>query len=219
MQIHALKYRRSLRLKDYDYSSAGAYFVTICSQNRQCLLGEIKHEEMILNEIGRIVLSGWNDLPIRFPTIDLDEFVIMPNHMHGIIVLGDNPNANRGGWVPPPKSSGGALPPQGEKIPPVGEGTSPLQKPKLGNIIAYFKYQTSKQINQIYGSPGHRIWQRNYYEHIIRSEKSLAKIREYIVHNPLQWELDSENIMADPNQRKKGEAAEKQFWEEVIGNS
>ncbi len=142
---------------------------------------------------------AWNDLPQRFATIELDEFVIMPNHIHGIIVICDKPNVN---------CRGGVAPPQGEE-------TSPLQKPALGKIIAYFKYQTTKQINQIHGTPGNRIWQRNYYDHIIRSEKSLAKIREYIINNPLQWELDSENILADTIRRKKGEASEKEFWQEL----
>jgi REP element-mobilizing transposase RayT len=137
------------------------------------ILGNVEKEEMVLNKYGRIVKQSWNELSRHFLNTEMDWFVVMPNHIHGIITLNDD---CRGG-VPPP----------------MGEETSPLQKPKLGQIIGYFKYQTTKLINEIRSTPGFRVWQRNYYEHVIRNEDKLNKIRYYIKTNPLKWHLDREN--------------------------
>lgn len=165
--------RRFLRLKDYDYSQAGAYFVTICTQKSKLILGKVVEDEMVLNKYGRIVEQSWNELSNHFLNMKIDWFVVMPNHIHGIIALDDD---GRG------------------RVPlPTGEETSPLQKPILGQIIGYFKYQTTKLINEIRSTPGFRVWQRNYYEHVIRNEEKLNKIRYYIQTNPLKWNLDREN--------------------------
>ena len=165
--------RSSLRLKDFDYSQTGAYFVTICTQKGKSILGNVIGEEMVSNEYGRIVKQSWNGLSSHFWNIEIDWFVVMPNHIHGIITLDD--------------ACGGGVPP------PMVEATSPLQKPKLGQIVGYFKYQTTKLINEIRSTPGFRVWQRNYYEHVIRNEEKLNKIRYYIQTNPLKWNLDREN--------------------------
>jgi REP-associated tyrosine transposase len=125
--------------------------------------------------LGEIVDRIWNQLTIRFPNIQLDQFVIMPNHIHGIIIITPIPT------------------PQGAETVYRPADTTPLQKRPLGQIIAYLKYQTTKQINEMLGLPGKRIWQRNYYEHIIRNEYTLSKIRKYIAYSPLRWELDREN--------------------------
>ena len=167
--------RRSLRLKDYDYSQAGAYFVTICTQNKVPVLGKIVEGVMRLNRFGNVVNKCWLEIPHHFPDVKIDAFVVMPNHMHGIIVLINNCR----GEVTSPA--------------PKGAETAPLRKCTLGQVIAYFKYQTTKAINQIHKTPGHRVWQRNYYEHVIRNEADLNEIRQYILDNPVQWAMDENN--------------------------
>ncbi|MEK7368036.1 MAG: transposase, partial [Planctomycetota bacterium] len=167
--------RRSIRLKGYDYSQKGAYFVTICTCNKKCLFGKVVESKIVLNKLGQMVVKCWNEIPIHFPNVELDVFVIMPNHLHGIIVLTDY---CRGG-VPPPHWK--------------GEATSPLQKSTLGQVVAYFKYWTTRSINQTFNTPGNRIWQRNYYEHVVRNEDDLNETREYVINNSLKWKLDKEN--------------------------
>jgi len=158
------------------------------------LFGEIKNGEMILNEYGTIVGKWWDEVPGHFLHVETDEFIVMPNHVHGIVFI----NNCRGEVFSPfsedvtPNSKTKTAPIQGGKTPEGGE-TPPLQKITLGQIVAYFKYQTAKQINQICNTPGQPVWQRNYHEHVIRDEKELQSIREYIVNNPMQWELDTEN--------------------------
>jgi REP element-mobilizing transposase RayT len=170
--------RRSIRLKDYDYSQAGAYFLTICTYNRKCLLGEVINGEMVLNELGKVVEREWLRATEIRSHVELDEFIILPNHIHGIIVVNEsNVRATCRS--------------------PEGEGTSPLQKgprsASIGAIIAGFKSAVTRQINDLRGTPYTPVWQRNYYEHVIRNEDNLDEIREYIVNNPLKWDLDSEN--------------------------
>ena len=165
-------HRRSLRLKGYDYSRAGAYFVTICTHGRECLFGEIMDGEMRLNAAGQAAQAEWVRLPERFQSIELDEFVIMPNHLHGIILVG-------AGLAPP--DSGAAS---------RGAASS---APTLGHILRAFKSISAIAVNRLLGRSGRSLWQRNYYEHIVRSENELARIREYIANNPAQWALDREN--------------------------
>jgi REP element-mobilizing transposase RayT len=123
MQRYSEQRRRSIRLADYDYSRAAAYFVTICTQNRECLFGKIVEGKMELNTVGHMLQSVWEEIPRHYPGVATDEFVIMPNHVHGIIIIREDPVPKRRGGVPP------------------------LQKPVLGRIVAYYKYQTTKQIN------------------------------------------------------------------------
>jgi len=155
--------RRSLRLPEYDYSQAGAYFVTICVSQRKCLLGEIRDGAIQLNDSGTIVRDCWHDLAHHYPNMELDAFVVMPNHIHGVVVL-------------------------------VGAGLRPAPtNPPLSEIVRVFKSFSSRRINALRGTPGLTFWQRGYYEHIVRDDKSLDRIREYIVNNPRRWELDQEN--------------------------
>ncbi len=161
-------HRQSIRLKGYDYSNDGAYFVTICVANRECLFGCICEGKMQLNKIGEIVHSWWNLMNQKYMNIELDDFIIMPNHLHGIIMI-NNQIGSR------------------------GEVTSPLQPVSLGKIIAYFKYQSTKHINSIRKTPGQKIWQRNYYERIIRNENEYYHIQKYISENSLKWNIDKEN--------------------------
>jgi len=166
--------RKMIRLPDYDYSLPGYYFVTICTQKRQCVLGNVGAGSpgpiMELNPIGKMVDKIWKEIPDHYPGVEIDEFVVMPNHLHGIIVIG-------GAEFPGPIMKGGETP--------------PLQ-PTLGHIVAYFKYQSTKQINMIRHTPGIAFWQRNYYERVIRHDKELEEIRHYIHYNPCTWEDDEE---------------------------
>ena len=155
--------RKPTRLRDYDYSQPGAYFVTICVQYRKCLFGTIIDGQMKLNEIGEIVVECWNHIPQHFPSVELGDSIIMPNHIHGIIVY---PLVGARSPRPPKNSSA------------------------LGKIVAYFKYQSTRHINQHHNTPGTRIWQRNYHDHIIRDAPDLQRLRQYIQDNPLKWALD-----------------------------
>ena len=161
-------------MKEYDYSQNGAYFVTICTQNKQYLFGEVKDEKMILSEAGEMIEKWWMEIRNKFKNIEMDEFVIMPNHFHGIVVM-----VGADLSVCPNMSS--------EHI------GSPLHK-----IVQWFKTMTTNEyirnvsINRWKPFP-RRLWQRNYYEHVIRNEDKLKKIRQYIQFNPLKWHLDREN--------------------------
>lgn len=157
-----MHHRRSIRLQGYDYSQAGAYFITTCTHGRERLFGEIVSGALQPSSYGRIVVEWWNTIPEHLPGVELDEFVLMPNHMHGIVVL-------------------------------TTHGSTSQQLPTLGRVVAYFKYQSTKGVNQIRSASGVPVWQRNYYEHIIRNQAALRRIREYIVNNPQQWQLDQLN--------------------------
>ena len=165
-------HRRSIRLKGYDYSQAGYYFVTICCYQRQCLFGEIVDGVMRLNQYGEIVAETYQWLSSRYPYVHLDKWIIMPNHFHGIIVLTD-------------KLCRGA-----SQSAPTTTNNSELKRKPLGRLIGAFKTVSTKKINLIRNAPGTAIWQRNYYEHIIRNEESLNRIRQYIINNPLSWQID-----------------------------
>ncbi|MCY3720994.1 MAG: transposase [Candidatus Poribacteria bacterium] len=170
--------RKPTRLRDYDYSQPGAYFVTVCAQHRKCLFGAIVDEQMQLNAISKIVVECWNRIPQHFPSVGLGESVIMPNHIHGIITC--NPV---GAGSPHPIENTSHR--RGEVPSPAYRGS-----PSLGKIVAYFKYQSTKYINQHRNTPGTRIWQRNYHDHIIRDDADLQRIHQYIQDNPMKWALD-----------------------------
>ena len=183
-------YRHSLRLCNYDYTQAGAYFVTLCVHNRECLLGEIAGDVMQLSDLGLIVAQTWDALPSRFPAVELDASVIMPNHVHGIIVL-NNPQS-----CPTSSDSVGA-----ELALPAAKSTPETQKkpgdasiaPTLGRVIQAFKSLSAIACNRAAGRTGVPFWQRNYYEHIIRNDAQLARIRDYTINNPARWAEDHEN--------------------------
>jgi putative transposase len=166
-------HRRSIRLQRYNYANPGAYFVTICTQGQKCLFGEVTNGEVRLNESGTVVTNCWQWLPSQYRHVDLDEWVVMPNHFHGIIILSDDGDVCRGGSRTAP--------------------TEAVRRKPLGGLIGAFKTVSTKEINELRGSRGSPLWQRNYYEHVIRNENELNKIREYILSNPLQWALDREN--------------------------
>ncbi len=182
-------HRRSIRLKGYDYSSEGAYYVTIVTHGRECLFGEIIDDEMYLNEYGVIIQNWWNEIPVHFKNVDLGSFVIMPNHVHGIIFIVEE---RRGEVISPHGSPNNIYLNANNQ----GGETPPLRKPILGQIVAYFKYQSTKEMNRV-ETPNAitRLWQRNYYEHILRNEKDLKQKTDYILDNPSRWEEDDENLM------------------------
>ena len=204
--------RRSVRLPGYDYAQAGAYFVTVCTQDRACLFGAIVDGEMRPNDAGAMVRTVWDGLPTHYPGVERDAFVVMPNHVHGIIALtggeaeGDNAVGARS-----PRPSGrqtalpgyrgaadGSLRRAGRPRPyevPSSEGVEAPQEMAgrhltLGQVVAVFKYQSTTLINRERGTSGVRLWQRNYYEHVIRDDADLGRIREYVESNPARWELD-----------------------------
>ena len=166
--------------------------MTVCVNNRECVFGDVRNGEMILNVAGKMIDRWWRELPRKYNMIEIDEYKIMPNHMHGIInIIGKNETNNVGAGFPRPDTDGFPRPHTFIRTDNKGRGD---RAPTLGQIVAYFKYGTTKQINAIRNTPGIRLWQRNYYDHVIRDEESLNKIREYIINNPANWEEDKENI-------------------------
>ena len=185
-----IHHRHSIRLKGFDYAQAGAYYVTICSHDRQCLFGDIIDGEMQINQFGEIVGKAWTDLPNHYPHLELDRFVVMPNHVHGVVVFVG------AGLKPAPTNAG--LKPGGNicddaKI--VGAGFKPAPTPApamdkrhgLPEIVRAFKTFSARHINENRNSPGVTVWQRNYYEHIIRDDDDYNRIAEYIDTNPQKW--------------------------------
>ena len=189
-------HRRSIRLKGYDYSQEGAYYVTIVTWQRGFLFGNIVNQDMILSPYGEIVQKWWQEIPVHFSNVETGAFVVMPNHVHGIIYIFEE----RRGTVPVPEDNGENTIAQNKDMsdenlsgepPPLRafDGT-----PTLGQIVAYFKYQSTKEMNKADNTGTvTKFWQRNYYEHIIRDEKDLQNKTDYIEANPLLWDEDDEN--------------------------
>ncbi|MBS1745527.1 MAG: hypothetical protein JST21_05105 [Bacteroidetes bacterium] len=194
-------HRRSIRLKGYDYSQAGLYFITICCQDRAYLFGNVVNGEIILNEYGTVAHNEWAKTPEIRNNVELGEFVVMPNHIHGIIRL-----SGRGELHSPENETdvfNTSQPPENETDvfntpqPPDnltgnyrGESISPLRGPSqtIGAIVRGYKSSVTKQLNLL--NIGCVVWQRNYYEHIIRNEQSYQRIAEYIINNPKNWKED-----------------------------
>jgi len=255
-------HRRSIRLKGHDYTASGAYFITICTHQRQCLFGKIVDGEMQLNEFGNWVDACWKRLPTHFSHLQLDRFVVMPNHMHGILVLTHNPNEptpsngrgaafgrssmqlptilrpnatpgsgqDRSHFTNPdcpnpidPDATFGLEPDRSHFVDPVCSDTipnsdqplmnesepgvafgremvvnginglpnaAPLRAGSVGAIVLNFKSVTARRINQMRKMTSVPVWQRNYYEHIIRDDIALANIQKYIDNNPRSWWQD-----------------------------
>lgn len=163
-------HRRSIRLQKYDYSEIGAYFITICTYNRECLFGDIVNDAVILNELGVIAHDEWLRTVEMRKDIGLDEFVIMPNHLHGVITIKGH----------------------AQRAPTFEQFGKPTSS-SVPTIIRGYKSAVTKQINEVYRAHEIKVWQRGYYEHVIRNEKSFCQIREYIVNNPMNWQQDEMN--------------------------
>jgi putative transposase len=164
--------RHSLRLPGYDYSQPGAYFVTICTHGRQSIFGDLVHNSVLLSPSGEIVRSCWKDILFHYPGVNNEIFMVMPNHIHGIIVIPG---------------------PQGAGLKPAPTKTYPLSE-----IIRGFKAFSSRRINENRNSQGKPVWQRGYYEHIIRDPDEYHQIGEYILFNPAKWEIDRDNPQRKP---------------------
>ena len=167
--MNQFKIRKLIRLKDYDYSKYGYYYITICTKNRENHFGIIKNEHVILNQFGDIAYGSWQDIPNHHKNVNLDRFIIMPNHIHGILILCNT----------------------------VGNGParSNHKNGKIDNlsvIIGSYKSAVSKQINKI--KDNSFKWQKSFYDHIIRTDESLNNIREYIINNPTNWDNDENNF-------------------------
>jgi putative transposase len=177
-------HRRSIRLKGHDYALPGAYFVTICTYQRECLLGRLEGGKAVLSAAGTIARSVWDELPDSFPSVGLDEFIIMPNHVHGIILVG------------------------AQFIAPSSRQVMADHSPILGKIVRAYKATVTRLVRRrddgatdpgamekgvMNHAPTGFGWQRGYYEHIIRNEAELTAVREYIVGNPARWDEDENN--------------------------
>ncbi len=172
----AIHHRRSIRLKGYDYSQAGVYFVTICAQNRECLFGEIVDGKMQWNEAGRMAMQWFGELENKFTDLRCDEFIIMPNHAHFVVV-----------------NAGTDMRESGQT-----HRSAPTEN-WLAHVVQWFKTMTTnKYIRGVkqHGWPPFpgKLWQRNYWEHVIRDEAELNSIREYIQNNPAQWQFDQLHV-------------------------
>jgi len=174
--------RRSVRLTEYNYAQPGACFITICTINRECLLGEMADGAVLLNAFGDIAVDEWLRTPVVRHNVSLDAFVVMPNHVHGIIIIThekvDAPTVRRGDPAGRPYMAKRA------------HGPAPGS---VSAIVGQFKAAATKRINVLRGTSGVSVWQRNYYEHVMRDEGELNQIRQYITDNPASWETDDNN--------------------------
>ena len=215
--------RRSIRLKGFDYAAPGMCFVTVCARDGAFLFGEVINGEMVLNECGQIVMDVWNEIPQHFANVALGAFVVMPNHVHGVIEIMEScVGATHASPVPNPHASpeqemdaspvqkkhaspvpNPHEPPEQEMHEPAEEKmpASPMQGGRpcgpragsLGAIVGAFKSTASRRINALNGTAGEGLWHRNFYEHVIRDEDDLARICAYIEANPARWVEDEEN--------------------------
>lgn len=177
-----IHHRRSNRSTGYDYSQDGAYFITICTDNKECLFGEIVNGQISLNDLGRIVVDEWINTGTKRDNINLDDWVVMPNHFHGILIIHNEMIMQN--------SPVGAR----RAVPLLVQGTARFGcsvRGSLSTIVRSFKSAVTKQVNIVRQAPGLPLWQRNYWDHVIRDEADLNRIREYIHTNPLRWDLDS----------------------------
>ncbi len=192
-------HRRSIRLKGHNYSASGTYFIIICVFQRECLFGEVVSGEMNLNQFGQLVASHWQNLAQHHSTLNVDKFVIMPNHIHGILILKDGQAKHNefvgAGLADPPVATHNASSPKPalllQNVAPLSsKNVATTQRYSISEIIRGFKTFSARRINQIRRSPGVPVWQRNYYEHIIRDETASSTIRRYVANNPKSWKAD-----------------------------
>jgi putative transposase len=162
----AKHHRRSMRLRHWDYAQPGFYFLTFCVQYRQCLFGQVIDGKMQLNQFGTIVAKEWQRSQTIRQELKLDQWVVMPNHFHALVQI--MPGNSRA--APSPHFS--------------------MRPRSISSLVAGFKSITTTQINQLRRSPGQKVWQRNYYDSIVYTDRGLAKVRRYIANNPYQWHID-----------------------------
>lgn len=184
-------HRQSVRLPGHDYTLPGVYFITIVTLQRECVFGEVLIGEMHPSTIGLLALGEWERLPRRFPCLELDKFTIMPNHIHGIlVVIGNNPHID----VPVGEQAKTFLPVTSDN--PPDPGLPHVVPGSIGAIVRTFKSSVTLRYNRVLSSNGIDLWQRNYYDRIIRNEEELDRIRSYIQNNPIHWTMDQENPLS-----------------------
>ena len=174
-----LPVRRSVRLQWFDYTSVGAYFLTLVAFKRICHFGEMEGDEVRLNPVGELAAGVWRELPTWFPRLKLDSFIVMPNHMHGILVLEGLARAKH--------------PPQADASPLPGSRSKGTDAGSVSAIVQTLKALSTRRVHRLPGRAGLRLWQRGFYDHVVRDEEELNRIRTYIEQNPLRWALDREN--------------------------
>ena len=186
--------RRSIRLRDHDYSTPGAYFITACTQNRLLLFGRVVNGKTAANRYGVAVENCWTKLPDHYDNVALDAFILMPNHVHGVIIIEDEPTGV--GFVSPANLAVTT----DANATDVGAGLKPalpaevVSRPQgLPEIVRAFKTFSARKINEIRASPGTPVWQRGFYDHVIRGEGELDRVRTYIMDNPRKWSEDGDN--------------------------
>jgi len=168
-------------MRTYDYATAGVYFVTVCTRGKKCVLGRVADDRVILSRIGVIVDECWRAIPEHFAGAELDAFVVMPNHLHGLIIL---PQASRARHAVPLRDNSTMAPERSFGKP---------QAHELPTIIRSFKAACTRRVKQLRGEPGDSIWQRGYHEHVVRCSGDMEHLQRYIAENPLSWALDREN--------------------------
>ena len=168
--------RRSVRLKGYDYSQPGAYYVTVVTRDRKSWFGDVTGGEMRLNATGQLVVDAWNWIAKRYPYVKLDGYILMPNHLHGIIMI--------------------------TELDACPVKTSARSHKPLGRLIGAFKTISTKRVNILHSTTGRVLWQRSFYDHVIRNERERDRVLEYIVHNPKSWDSDIENPDATASQAR-----------------
>jgi len=187
--------RKSIRLQGYDYSQAGLYFITICCQNRVCLFGEIDNGEMVLNDAGKHAQQCWLEIPKHFPNTTLHEYITMPNHIHGIIeIVGANnysPNGDSHNNHSLNDDSPNGTKTRANDYSPLRGTTKTIASVVRGYKIGVTKWFRENNQNQF--PIGTSIWQRNYWEHIVRNENECQRIAQYIIDNPKKWDMDKLN--------------------------
>lgn len=185
MTLYKNRYRvESTRLKGWDYSSPGAYFITLCTKKRECLFGDVVEKSMILNENGTIVEKCWYDLPRHYDNIKLDQFVTMPNHVHGIMMIDIE-------TVPASLVETGLKPVSTATAITADIDNGKMKTHGLYEFVRALKTFSARRINEHRKTPGKTVWQPRFYDHIIRDDNELSRIRKYIMDNPANWKNDN----------------------------
>ena len=192
-----MRERKLNLLSDYDYSTSGYYFVTVCSKDREEWFGKIENGEMRLNTVGEIARNSWAEIPLHLQHIEIDEFSVMPNHIHGILIINESMVGNaymrshqRNAFM---------------------HSLQDRTKMLLSKVIQQYKASVTRKINSSESSH-HFAWQKSFYDHVIRNDRSLDNLRQYIVNNPLKWELDIENGKGNSQHKSSVD-----YYGEIIG--
>jgi REP element-mobilizing transposase RayT len=188
MSTSQLPSRRSIRLQDFDYRTSGVYFFTICTPLRKDIFGGIADEKMILNAEGEMVWETWHKLPQHYPTVQLDAFVVMPNHVHGVIAL-HRQSPQRAGLRPAPTL-------EAPSAVEAHHAAAIRKAPSLANIVGSLKSFSARRIHRARGTSQAPVWQRGYFGRIVRTGEELTAIQQYIAENPARWSWDRENPSA-----------------------